>query len=121
MTFGHSRFRLALLIALFAICAQALLPTLMRWQQSVDPVGMAEICTVFGVQAQSGDADGAPDGQPGHCPWCVAQAVWALPVTSSHAVFARHAEVEAPPVLLAPDRPSFSSLPPSPRAPPQQA
>jgi hypothetical protein len=119
MTFAQSRFRQALLIALFAICAQALLPTLMRWQQSVDPVGMAEICTVFGIQAPSGDAEGAPEAQSGHCPWCVAQAAWAIPVTSSHAVFARHAEVEVPPTLLSPDRPSLSPLAPAPRAPPR--
>ena len=109
-----------LLIAIFAVCAQALLPTLMRWQQSVDPTGMAEICTVFGIQSLSED-DSPQPAKPGHCPWCMAQAVYALPLQSFDAVFARHAESERPPEQLTPDFPSFPPLAASPRAPPRFA
>ena len=120
MNAAHSRFRLALLIAILAVCAQALLPTLMRWQQSVDPTAMTEICTVFGVQILS--EDGTPQAaEPGHCPWCMAQAAHALPVHAFDAVFARHAESERPPARLLPDVPTFPPLVASPRAPPRRA
>jgi len=116
----RSCFRLALLIAIFAVCAQALLPTLMRWQQSVDPSAVTEICTVLGVQAPS--EEGAPQSvKPGHCPWCMAQTAFALPAPAFDAVFARHAESEAPPAQLAPEFPTFTPLAASPRAPPRRA
>lgn len=119
MTFARPRFprfRFALMLALFAVCAQALLPTLMRWQQSVDPVASAEICTAFGVKLV---AEGGDDGEARpHCPWCVAQAVIALPAQAAHAVFALHAEAEAPPGRTdLPLPPVFRRAAP-PRAPP---
>ena len=61
---------------------QALLPTLMRWQQSVDPTAMTEICTVFGVQVLSEDGTPQPV-KPGHCPWCMAQTAFALPAPAA--------------------------------------
>ncbi|WP_306477748.1 DUF2946 family protein [Methyloversatilis sp.] len=116
----RTHFRLTLLIAIFAVCAQALLPTLMRWQQSVDPTAMTEICTVFGVQVLSEDGTPQPV-KPGHCPWCMAQTAFALPAPASEAVFARHAESEPPPAQLAPDFPTFTPIAASPRAPPRHA
>jgi hypothetical protein len=124
MSAAHPRFRLALLIAIFAVCAQALLPTLMRGQQSVDPAAMTEICTVFGIQIQSQqqpEAGGQPSAEPGHCPWCMAQSAHALPLLSFDAVFARHAESERPPARLTPDFPSYPPLVAPPRAPPRLA
>ncbi|WP_439535404.1 DUF2946 family protein [Methyloversatilis sp.] len=116
----RTHFRLTLLIAIFAVCAQALLPTLMRWQQSVDPTAMTEICTVFGVQVLS--EDGTPQSvKPGHCPWCMAQTAFALPAPAFDAVFARHAEAEPPPARLTPEFPTFTPLAASPRAPPRHA
>lgn len=118
----RSRFRLALLVALLAICAQALLPTLMRWQQSVDPSGMAQVCTAYGIQAPAGtDGKATTGSMAGHCPWCMAQAAVALPVQPSHAVFGWHAEAEAPPERLVPLLSSLSPLAASPRAPPARA
>jgi hypothetical protein len=118
----RSRFRLALLVALLAICAQALLPTLMRWQQSVDPSGMAQVCTAYGIQSPANtDGKATTGGSAGHCPWCMAQAAVALPVQPSHAVFGWHAEAEAPPERLVPALSSLSPLAASPRAPPARA
>lgn len=116
MTFARPRFRLALMLALFAVCAQVLLPTLMRWQQSVDPVASAEICTAFGMKSA---AEGSGDGEARpHCPWCVAQAAIALPSQPAHGVFALHAEAEAPPARAdLPLPPVFRRAAP-PRAPP---
>jgi hypothetical protein len=120
MNATRSNFRLTLLIAILAVCAQALLPTLMRWQQSVDPTAMTEICTVFGVQGLA--EDGTPQSvKPGHCPWCVAQTAFALPAPAFDAVFARHAESEPPPARFAPEFPTFTPLAASPRAPPRHA
>ncbi|MFH1813005.1 MAG: DUF2946 family protein [Pseudomonadota bacterium] len=120
MNATRSNFRLTLLIAIFAVCAQALLPTLMRWQQSVDPTAMTEICTVFGVQALAEDGTPQPV-KPGHCPWCMAQTAFALPMHTFDAVFARHAESEQPPAQLLSDFPAFPPVPASPRAPPRHA
>ncbi|HEY9192858.1 MAG TPA: DUF2946 family protein [Methyloversatilis sp.] len=118
----RSRFRLALLVALFAICAQALLPTLMRWQQSADPSGMAQVCTAYGIQVPAGtDGKDTTGASAGHCPWCMAQAAVALPALPSHAVFGWHAEAEAPPERLVSALPSLSPLAASPRAPPARA
>ncbi|WP_026187882.1 DUF2946 family protein [Methyloversatilis universalis] len=116
MTFARPRFRFALMLALFAVCAQVLLPTLMRWQQSDDPVASAEICTAFGVKPV---AEGSDDGEARpHCPWCVAQAAIALPSQPAYAVFALHAEAEAPPARSdLPLPPVFRRAAP-PRAPP---
>jgi hypothetical protein len=122
MSPARPRFRLALMLALFAVCAQALLPTLMRWQQSADPTGMAQICTAFGIgsasAAEQGDDEG---GNASHCPWCVAQSLPVLPTQAAHAVFALHAERQAPPPALSEAVTAATLLAPSPRAPPALA
>ncbi|WP_374338360.1 DUF2946 family protein [Methyloversatilis sp.] len=114
-------FRLALMLALFAVCAQALLPTLMRWQQSADPTGMAQICTAFGIGSASTGEQGDEGSSARHCPWCVAQSLAALPTQAVHAVFALHAERQTPPPVLSTAVTAATLLAPSPRAPPALA
>lgn len=122
MSPARSRFRLALMLALFAVCAQALLPTLMRWQESADPTGMAQICTAFGIgSASAGEQGDDEGGSTAHCPWCVAQSLPVLPTQTAHAVFALHAERQAPPLALPVAATGAVLLAPSPRAPPALA
>jgi hypothetical protein len=120
MSLARPRFRFALMLALFAVCAQALLPTLMRWQQSADPSGIAQVCTALGVASvPSGESgDEGRDGDRAHCPWCVAQSLPVLPTQAAQAVFAQHAERDVPPTLLSPAVKAAQLLAPSPRAPP---
>ena len=68
--------------------------------------------------AEQGDDD---DGKVGHCPWCVAQSLPVLPTQAAHAMFALHAERQAPPPALSAAVTAATLLAPSPRAPPALA